>query len=551
MTQFDGNWQLTIETPMGERTASLHIENRDGELSGTLEMSMGTGDVVGRLRDDGVEFESRLAGPMGEIILAFSGSVNDQGAAGEVQFGPRQGSWRGRRGSGATAVGGEAHGGSGTVAGPGMATAGSSRPSLRQALVVFRDRNYRYLWLSSASTFTGMQMQMVARGLLAWELTHQFSAVGAISLSFGLPMLLFSLVGGVAADRFDKRNLVLTTQALTGVLSLLTAVLVATDAITIQLLFIVGLFQGTFMAFGMPARIPLMAAVVGPERMMSAIALQGAAQNATRLVGPALAGALVAAGGIEAAYFAQSFIYLITLTLLFRVPSGLGATATGQIRRGVLGDIGHGLGYVWGNRPLRLLMMMAFIPAMLGMPYIMLLPGFVTDDLGRGASEFGLLLSISGAGALVASLVIASLTEFPRKVLLQAIAGVGAGVGLVLLGVWGEAFGYGGAVAAMIVLGLAFTAYQTLNNILVISTADPEYHGRVMSIYMLTFSVMPLMAAPLGLLADAIGATTLFIAQGSLIIVFMVLVTASNPRRILSKTDGAAEPRRMPLGGFG
>jgi predicted MFS family arabinose efflux permease len=549
MTEFDGDWHLTIETPMGQRAASLHIDNRNGELSGTLEMPMGTGDVVGRLGDDGVEFESRLTGPMGEVIVAFSGSVNDQEVAGEVQFGTRQSSWRGRRGSGATAVSGEAHGGTGTVAGPG--TAGSSRPSLRQALVVFRDRNYRYLWLYSASTFTGMQMQMVARGLLAWELTHQFSAVGAISLSFGLPMLLFSLVGGVAADRFDKRNLVLATQGFTGVLSLFTAVLVATDAITIQLLFIVGLFQGTFQALGMPARIPLMVAVVGPERMMSAIALQGAAQNATRLVGPALAGALVAAGGIEAAYFTQSFIYLITLTLLFRVPSGLGATAAGQVRRGMLGDIRHGLGYVRGNRPLLLLMMMAFIPAMLGMPFIMLLPGFVTDDLGRGASEFGLLLSISGAGALVASLVIASLTEFPRKVLLQAVAGVGAGVGLVLLGVWGEAFGYGGAVAAMIVLGLAFTAYQTLNNTLVISTADPEYHGRVMSIYMLTFSVMPLMAAPLGLLADAIGATMLFIAQGSLIIVFMVLVTALNPRRILSKTDGAAQSRRMPIGGFG
>ena len=156
MTEFDGDWHLTIETPMGQRAASLHIDNRNGELSGTLEMPMGTGDVVGRLGDDGVEFESRLTGPMGEVIVAFSGSVNDQEVAGEVQFGTRQSSWRGRRGSGATAVSGEAHGGTGTVAGPG--TAGSSRPSLRQALVVFRDRNYRYLWLYSASTFTGMQM---------------------------------------------------------------------------------------------------------------------------------------------------------------------------------------------------------------------------------------------------------------------------------------------------------------------------------------------------------------------------------------------------------
>ena len=181
-----------------------------------------------------------------------------------------------------------------------------------------------------------MQMQMVARGLLAWELTGSFGAVGIISLSFGLPMLAFSLFGGVAADRFDKRNLVLATQAATGTLSLATAFLVATDVITIQILFALGLFQGTFVAFGMPARIPLMAAAVGPERMMSAVALNGAAMNATRLVGPALAGAIIAAFGIAAVYFAQSFIYLATLGLLLKVPAGLGQGMGGPQRQGVL-----------------------------------------------------------------------------------------------------------------------------------------------------------------------------------------------------------------------
>lgn len=552
MTTFAGRWEITIESPMGSRPATLRVaEEAAGTLTGTFEGAMGGSPLTGRRRGDAVEFSAAMQGPMGEMTLAFSGILATDEIEGQVQFGSRPARWSGRRGS-AEAADDSASGppvAGGEQRRP-MATAGAgtARPSLRRAFTVFRERNYRYLWLSSASSFTGMQMQMVARGLLAWELTRSFGAVGVVSLSFGLPMLVFSLFGGVAADRFDKRNLVLATQAATGTLSLATAFLVATDVITIEMLFAVGLLQGTFLAFGMPARVPLMAAVVGPERMMSAVALNGAAQNATRLVGPALAGAIIGAFGIAAAYFAQSLIYLVTLGLLLRVPSGLGRGMGGPQRRGVFGEIGHGLAYVRENRPLLVLMVMAFIPTMLGMPYVMLLPGFVTDDLGRTASEFGLLLSISGAGALVGSLGVAALTEFPFKGVLQAVAGVAAGIGLVLLGVWGESFGYGGAIAAMVVLGVAFTAYQTLNNALILGAADPAYQGRVMSMYMLTFSLMPLMAAPLGVLADVVGATRLFIGQGVLIVLFMLLVTATNPRFILRRSEDAASARPTPAG---
>ena len=546
---FSGKWRITIESPMGPTQAMLRVAEDMGAVAGTFEGPTGTSPLSGRRDGEAIEFSALMRGPMGEMTLFFTGNLAGEEVEGEVQLDPRTVRWAGQRIDGAF---GETVEGSQAVAsggdGDGVSAEARARPSLRRALVVFRERDYRYLWFSSASSFTGMQMQMVARGLLAWELTRSFGAVGIISLSFGLPMLAFSLFGGVAADRFDKRNLVLATQTATGTLSLATAFLVATDVITIQILFALGLFQGTFVAFGMPARIPLMAAAVGPERMMSAVALNGAAMNATRLVGPALAGAIIAAFGIAAVYFAQSFIYLATLGLLLKVPAGLGQEMGGPQRQGVLRDIGAGLVYVRENRPLLVLMAMAFIPTMLGMPYVMLLPGFVTDDLGRTASEFGLLLSISGAGALVGSVGVATLTEFPRKGVLQAVAGVGAGVGLILLGVWGASFGYGGAIAAVVILGLAFTAYQTLNNTLIIGATDVAYQGRVMSIYMLTFSMMPLMAAPLGVLADVVGATQLFVIQGAMIVVFMLLVTVTNPRFILRRSEGASPVRAAPVG---
>ncbi|MFQ5382176.1 MAG: MFS transporter, partial [Dehalococcoidia bacterium] len=255
----------------------------------------------------------------------------------------------------------------------------AGRVSLRKAAAVFGNRHYRFLWVSSAFSFTGMQMQQVARALLAWELTHSFGAVGAVSLSFGLPMLLFSLIGGSLADRFEKRNLSLMTQSTTAILGATTAVLVATDTITIQLLFLVGLIQGTFFAMGMPARLPLMAQVVGPAQITSAIALSNAAMNATRLVGPAVAGAIVGLWGIDTAYFAMSAMFIGSSATLLMVPTGLGTASShgDQQRQGMFAEISAGLRYAASEPRIRLLIGMMFIITFFAMPYVMLLAGFV------------------------------------------------------------------------------------------------------------------------------------------------------------------------------
>ena len=440
---------------------------------------------------------------------------------------------------------------------PGAGAAmGQSRPSMRKAVEVFQYRHYRFLWASSTFSFTGMQMQQVARALLAWELTESFAASGAIALSFGLPMLLFALVGGSLADRMEKRNLTLMTQASTGLLSLLTAVMVATDTITFEILFIIGLVQGTFFAFGMPARMPLMAEVVGPSNVMSAIAMSNAAMNFTRLFGPAIAGVLVAVSGIAMAYFVMAGLYVFSTALLLMVPTGLSAVARAQREAAgggaagpmgrsrpqgsMLKEIGGGLHYVWTTPRLRLLIGMMFIITLFAMPYVILLAGYVQEDLGRSKADFGWLQSISGFGALFASLAVATLTDFNRKPLVQWITGVASGVGMLLLA-WPLGLGYAGVIVAVIVLGAATTGYQTLNNTMVMGESDPEYYGRVMSINMLTFSVMPLMSAPLGVLADVITAEATFALMGGVIIVIMLFLGLTNS----SYTFGTEEPRRF------
>jgi MFS family permease len=221
---------------------------------------------------------------------------------------------------------------------------------MRRALQVFQYRHYRFLWASSTFSFTGMQMQQVARALLAWELTGSFGAMGAIALSFGLPMLLFALIGGSLADRVEKRNLTLMTQASTGIVTIVTAVMVATGTITFEILFGLGVIQGTFFAFGMPARMPLMAEVVGPSNVMSAIAMSNAAMNFTRLLGPALAGVLVAVSGIAAIYFFMAGLYVVSTALLLKVPTGLSQIARAE--RAALAAEGGAPGNGPGGRPM-------------------------------------------------------------------------------------------------------------------------------------------------------------------------------------------------------
>lgn len=428
------------------------------------------------------------------------------------------------------------------MGGPGGPPMGSNRPSLRKAMFVFQYRYYRLLWLSSAFSFTGMQMQMVARALLAWQLTGSYGAIGMISLSFGLPMLLFSLIGGAMSDRMEKRNLVLATQVMNAVLAIAHAVPVATGSMTIELLFVLGLLQGTGFALGMPARTPLMADAVGRENMMAAIAMSNAAMNATRLFGPALAGMMVAVWGIESAYFAQAGLNTLSAVVILFVPTGLaamsGARQMGQrVQGSMFVEIGRGLRYVATQPRVRLLMGMMFVVSLFAMPYVMLLAGFVQEDLGQGEEAYGWLQSISGIGAIVASVAVAAFTDFDRKPMIQWATGIMGGLSLVALGLGSSAFGFPGAVVAVVLLGLWLTAYQTLNNTMVMDEADPEYYGRVMSVNMLTFSVMPLMAVPLGALADMIGAAKMFGIMGGIVVVVVLLTSVVNPRYTFGRQE--------------
>ncbi|MPZ99172.1 MAG: MFS transporter [Dehalococcoidia bacterium] len=398
------------------------------------------------------------------------------------------------------------------------------RPSLRKAFGAFRNVHFRWLWASTLASFSGMQMQLIGRGVLAWELSESYAVVGIVEAAFALPMAIFSLPGGAAVDRVEKRRIVVASQGVMCALALVTALLIQTDLITIALLFAVGVIQGFLFTFNGPARMALLTEVVPERELTAAISLQNIAMNGTRIVAPAAAGGLIALVSIEGAYYATAVLYLFTVFSMAKLPPT--RSHLGQVRTTLQREMGDGLRYVFSNHTLRSLMLSGFALTFFIMPYNLMLPGFA-DRLGH-AELYGLMVGVSGVGGLLGSLGIASLTDHPRKPLLQLFIGVAAGIGLLGLGLLSQIFGIAGALIALAILGGTATAYMTLNQTMLMSESEGPYRGRVMSIFMLTFSAMPLMSLPMGVLADTVGAQTLFIVQGLLVTVVLVVLGFSN-----------------------
>lgn len=432
---------------------------------------------------------------------------------------------------------------------PGMGR-GGGRPSLRRAFVSLRNRHFRVLWMGTMAANMAMGMEMLARGYLAFALTGSYALVGVISVSYGLPMFFFALIGGAMADRMDKRALMLATQLGTGVLALVLAVLITTGLLTVPILFGLGLLQGTVMALRMPTQMSMLPELVPEDEMMSAVAVNNASMNATRPLAPMAAGLLLAAGGVGAIYYAQAAMYAITALFVVQLPSSTIRFRHAEQRGGMASEIGGAFRYLWRDRTLLMLMVMGVLPMLFMMPMHSLLPGFAEEELGLTPEGLGLLMSVSGIGALFGSFLVATLTEYPRKGLLQLVAGLGAGASLIGLGAGSATWGYPAALAGMTALGLFQTVYMTANMTVIMTTMRPEFFGRVMAIFMMSFSFMPFMTYPMGVAADAFTASATFAAMGVATAAIMVGFAVLNPGHF-RRVDVATAPGGAALAAMG
>ncbi|HUZ00155.1 MAG TPA: MFS transporter [Thermomicrobiaceae bacterium] len=380
-----------------------------------------------------------------------------------------------------------------------QAPAGGSpvRLGLIGALGIYPD--YRLLWTSTVLTQAGQWMMQISLGWLMLQMTNSAGWVGLIGFASGVPFLAISIPAGVLIDRYDRRTVLVVCQAAAMAVSLVLAVMLTLHLATPWHLLAAAFLNSAALAVNTAARQVLIPNFVARDHLQNAVGLMSAGQNATRIVGPALAGPLIAGVGGAGAVYLQTVFLLAALAGTLMMPS---VRASGAQVLAMRRNLVDGLAYIRRRPALAGLVWLAAIPTLLVFPYIQFLPVFARDILHIGAGGLGLLLTFSGIGAVTGALVVAGFEKMPRKGLFML-------VGTIVYGLVVIAFAYSSWVvtsAAFIFgCGLLGSAYMSVNNSLLHLNVDDDMRGRVMGVYGLTWGLSPLGALPMGWIGDHVG----------------------------------------------
>jgi MFS family permease len=290
--------------------------------------------------------------------------------------------------------------------------------------------------------------------------------------------------------------------------------MVALGLMTINWLIVTGLFQGAAFALNMPARQAYVPQIVGKgDNLANAIALNTAGMNFTRVVGPAIAGLLIAISFIDVAgvYFLVAACYIWVWTSIYRVEH---RGESKMARRSVRSSLGDGFGYIARHQTLLVLISLGFVPLAIGMPYLSLMPVVALGNLNIGSTGLGILLTVAGVGALFGTLAIAYLARYPHKRQLQLVFGVMFGLGLMGFAFFAGEQNLWLALPFLFLTGMTGDAYQALNSTLIMMNTDEAVYGRVMGVYMVAQSIRPITVLPISAVADAIGTPQTLMAAG-------------------------------------
>lgn len=399
--------------------------------------------------------------------------------------------------------------------------------SFRKTFSAFKHRNFRLYFIGQLISFTGTWMTTTAQGWLVYQLTGSKTLLGIVAAAASAPMLLFATWGGWVADRYPKRSVIVCTQISSMLLSLSMAALVWTKIVQPWQIIGLAMLGGITMAFDMPARQSFVIEMTSRDDLMNAISLNSSAFNCARIIGPSIAGFLMAHVGIAACFFLDglSFIPVIFGLLLMRLPKSQNRIGSSG---GVLVQALEGFRYVWTHPRVLTILSLFTVVGIFGWSYSVLLPAFAHDILHLGANGYGLLMAGSGIGALAAALTVASAGHLlPTRVM--ALGGVWIfSTTLVLFALSRNV--YLGVILLGLV-GFGIVLYFSTSNTVLQSIVPDEMRGRVMGIWTLIFGGMiPLGSLEAGLMADWVG-TPATMAIGAVICALAALVTLYVIRR--------------------
>ncbi len=402
-----------------------------------------------------------------------------------------------------------------------------SRAEAQHGISTFRSlrhRNYRLLWIGTLFSSSGLWLQQVTINWLAFDLSGSSFVVGLASGARSLPLLGLGPVGGVMADRYDKKRLMLLTQIAQLLLTFAFGLVIIAGWIQVWHLFAFSLLSGIAWALNMPVRQSVVPTTVPREDMMNAMALNSAGFNITRIIGPALAGIMITTVGPGENFLIQSAAYLgVAISVMqLRLPEVKQAARDVN----VWGNLKEGAAYVWKHDTLRTQMSLALVPVVIALPYIAILPQFNREDLGGDPGSFGMLMAAPGLGAVSATLVLASMKNMDRKGLLLLGAVFSLGMSLIALAFAPSLWV---ALPILVVIGACQMAYMTTNQTVLQLTAPDDYRGRVMGIYMLNQGMLPLGSLFSGTIADIWSAPIALAIMGGLVALMAVAFFFRSP----------------------
>jgi MFS family permease len=387
---------------------------------------------------------------------------------------------------------------------------------------------YRTYFLGVLGQFASMSMSMVVNSLLIYRLTGSSAMLGTVSLANAFPMLITSLFGGAFADRVQKKRLLMFGMMASSMVSLAIAIALVTGFMSEEHEWSAWLLVGSSFLMGcifgvmMPARQAIIPELVSREQTMNAVALNMLGMNTLILLGPAVAGFMIDAFDFASTYFAMTGLTLYGSIMIGFVKNTSPVKTT---RTSILGDIRDGFSYIRRDRTIMFVLGFTTLAVVFSMPFQQLLPIYTEDILKVGATGLGLLLSVSGVGALVASLALASLPNRRRGIFLLS-GGIVLGLGLL-------AFAFSSAwilsLVTVVFIGLGQTMRGTLGGALLQSYTEPAYMGRVMSLMMMQFGVMSIMTFIAGITAEYVPVQYVVGGLATILLISTMLSMAARP----------------------
>jgi MFS family permease len=383
---------------------------------------------------------------------------------------------------------------------------------LPHALRALRHRNYRLLFVGQLIAHIGFWMQATAQGWLVLRLTDAPFWLGAIAAAQSLPVLILSAPAGVLADRVPKRTLLLATQGTTMAMALLLALLIFSDMVRVWHVLIAALMVGIASAFENPARQAFTIELVGRDDLVNAIALDSTVMNGARIIGPAVAGALVAATGEGPAFLFNGLSVLAVIggLLMMRL-----RPFAAPPHRSNWQQMRVGFGYMRRDARGRLLLLQITAHCVFGLAYFPLMPYFARNVLGADAQGFGILASTNAAGALVAALMITLVGDRLPRAGIRSMALLSY---MLLLGAFTLTRSFALAMALLAAIGWTGIIVLTLTNTLLQMAVPDDMRGRVMGVYMLVvMGVSQVSGLFLSSIADVLGNVPLVVGCWALV----------------------------------